>query len=154
MLESAVTEMPRKYANLSVLVVDDHMLMRRLVTQQLKRIGFDKIDNAVNGQDAWNRMEEANQSGTDFDIIMLDWGMPVMNGIELLRKCRSEEKYSDVAFVMLTGECEQKNVLDALQSGATSYIVKPVSQETMVEKVKNVVEWLDKKQHEKDTYLI
>lgn len=154
MLENPAPETHKRFAGLSVLVVDDHMLMRRLVTQQLKLIGFEKIDNAINGQEAWGKMEEAHRSGTDFNIVMLDWGMPIMNGIDLLRKCRGEEKYDNVAFIMLTGECEQKNVLDALQSGATSYIVKPVSQETMIEKVKTVVDWLEKKQHGKDTYLI
>lgn len=153
MLESPATETHKKLSGLSVLVVDDHMLMRRLVTQQLKMIGFEKIETAINGQEALHKMEEAFLRGTHFDIVMLDWGMPVMTGIELLRTCRGQEKFNHMAFVMLTGECEQRNVLEALQAGATSYIVKPVSQETMAEKVRNVVEWLEKK-HEKDVYLI
>ena len=100
---------------LSVLVVDDHLLMRRLVTQQMKTIGFQVIENAIHGQEAWKKLEEAERMGHCYDIVMLDWGMPIMNGFDLLKKCRSDHRFDHIAFVMLTGECEQKNVMEALQ---------------------------------------
>ncbi|MFO1241721.1 MAG: response regulator [Rickettsiales bacterium] len=154
MLDIAANTHSNPSAKLSVLVVDDHMLMRRLVTQQMKTIGFQTIDSAIHGQEALKKMEEAEAAGRGFDIIMLDWGMPIMNGFDLLKKCRSDSKYDGTAFVMLTGECEQKNVLEALQAGATSYIVKPVSQETLSEKIKNVMDWIEKRRKGHDTYLI
>lgn len=130
------------------------MLMRRLVTQQMKTIGFQTIDNAIHGQEAWKKLDDAENAGQHFDIVMLDWGMPIMNGFDLLKKCRADNRFDKVAFVMLTGECEQKNVLEALQVGATSYIVKPVSQETLNDKIQNVLEWIEKRRTGHETYLI
>lgn len=139
---------------LSVLVVDDHLLMRRLVTQQMKTIGFQVIENAIHGQEAWKKLEEAERMGHCYDIVMLDWGMPIMNGFDLLKKCRSDHRFDHIAFVMLTGECEQKNVMEALQAGATSYIVKPVSQETLNDKIRSVLAWIEKRRGGDDAYFI
>lgn len=154
MLDTATHTATGLPPQLSVLVVDDHMLMRRLVTQQMKTIGFQTIENAIHGQEAWKKLDEAENSGRHYDIVMLDWGMPIMNGFDLLKKCRGDRRFDNVAFVMLTGECEQKNVLEALQAGATSYIVKPVSQETLTDKIMNVLDWIEKRRGGNDTYLI
>lgn len=128
--------------DLNVLVVDDHMLMRKLVCQHLKTLGFDRVETAVNGQEALDMIEKRYGDGGMYSIVFLDWSMPVMDGMGLLNHCRSDERFKKMAFVMLTGECEQGNVLKALQAGATSYIVKPVSQDTLSQKIKNVMEWI------------
>lgn len=127
---------------MNVLVVDDHMLMRKLVCQHLKTLGFERVETAINGQEALEKMEGSLQGGDRYNIVFLDWSMPILDGMGLLNLCRKDTRFDSIAFVMLTGECEQGNVLKALQAGATSYIVKPVSQDTLSQKIKNVMEWI------------
>lgn len=128
--------------NLSALVVDDHMLMRRIVSDHARKLGFSRIDQAINGEEAW-RMAQGNF----YDVILLDWAMPIMDGYAFLQKIRAESRYDNCAVVMLTAECEQHNVLNALQAGANSYIVKPVSFDILVQKMQNVIEWIERKRH-------
>ncbi len=136
--------MTLKPDEMNVLVVDDHMLMRRLVSQHLNTLGFGHVETAINGQEALDMMEARMNAGSSkFHIVFLDWSMPVMDGLRLLTHCRADSRYDHVAFVMLTAESEQSNVLKALQAGATSYIVKPVSQEMLGHKIKNVLQWLE-----------
>lgn len=135
-------DMSLKPNEMNVLVVDDHMLMRKLVCQHLKTLGFEQVETAVNGEEALRLIEDRMQTGSAHNIVFLDWSMPVMDGISLLHRCREDSRFDKIAFVMLTGECEQSNVLKALQAGATSYIVKPVSQDTLSQKIKNVMEWI------------
>lgn len=138
----ATSAMIPQVKDFSALIVDDHMLMRRIVSDHIKKLGFSKIDQAINGEEAW-KMTQSNA----YDIILLDWAMPVMDGYAFLQKIRSEPRYDACAVVMLTAECEQHNVLNALQAGANSYIVKPVSFDILVQKMQNVIEWIERKRN-------
>ena len=131
--------------SLNILVIDDHMLMRKLVSDQLRSIGYRNIDSAINGQDALTKLQRELEAGNEFNIVVLDRGMPVMSGMELLRICRSDQRFDHVAFVMLTGEREQECVMEALKAGATSYIVKPVSKDQLESKIDRVVEWISQR---------
>lgn len=128
--------------NLSALVVDDHMLMRRIVTDHMKKLGFSEIEQAIHGDDAWSKLQTKT-----YDVILLDWSMPVLDGFAFLQRCRADSRFDHVAVVMLTAECEQHNVLNALQAGANSYIVKPVSFDILTQKMQNVVEWIERKRN-------
>lgn len=133
------------YESLHVLVVDDHMMMRSLVTQNLRTLGVKEIDTALNGEDAWKKIQDRQNMSSPYQIVFLDWNMPVMTGVEVLKACRSNKKFDNVAIVMLTAEQEQKNVLEAVRLGATSYMVKPVSQDTFEKNMTKIFEWLKKK---------
>ncbi len=130
------------YKDLRILIVDDYMIIRKLVSQQLSMMGITSVDTAVDGIDAESKMKRE-----DYDIILLDWGMPKKDGFEVLQNCKqgNEKKFKNVAFIMLTGESETKSVKDALDAGATSYLVKPVDFDSLKSKIDSAVDWLEKR---------
>lgn len=129
---------------LRVLVVDDQMLMRTVITQNLKKIGFSEIHTAQNGEEAWREIQDCQRMRQPYDIVFLDWNMPVLDGMTVLSNCRKDKTFSRMAIVMVTAEQEKKNVLKAIEVGATSYIVKPVSFEALEKNVQRILEWLGK----------
>lgn len=130
---------------LKFLVVDDHQLMRQLVSSGLRANGAAEVDMATNGEEALMKVAHRLNLGQCYDIIFLDWNMPVMDGLEVLTKCRSDKRMEACAIVMLTAESEQSQVLRALKAGATSYITKPVSVDEIMKKVGLVEKWLVEK---------
>lgn len=134
-----------KYKNLRILLVDDHMLMRNVIMQSLRSLGFQNIDTAPGGKEAMDLIRERAAAGKPFHLAFLDWHMPGMDGMSVLKSCRSDKTYSNMAIVMLTAEQEKKNVLLAIDAGATSYIVKPVSQDSLEKNMENILRWLEKK---------
>lgn len=133
-----------RYPNLRVLIVDDHMMMRNLIAQNLRAVGIEYIETAANGEDALEKIKQGWATGLPYHIVFLDWHMPGMQGIEVLQTCRSDKKFQKHAIVMLTAEQEEKNIIKAIESGATSYLVKPVAQDTLVKKLTTIVQWLEK----------
>lgn len=134
-----------KYKDLRILLVDDHMLMRSVITQSLKALGYQNVETAPSGKDALALMQDRQAAGVPFHIAFLDWHMPEMDGMSVLRACRGDAAFANLAIIMLTAEQEKKNVLQAIESGATSYIVKPVSQDALEKNMENIVRWLEKK---------
>ncbi len=132
-------------SNARVLVVDDHMLMRSIINQHLRTLGFKNIDSAQNGSDAWEMIKSKQDSGIPYNIIFLDWHMPVMDGLSVLKNCRADKKYDSMAIIMITAEQEQTNVLHAIENGATSYIIKPVAMESLKKNIEKISEWLQAK---------
>jgi len=102
-----------------LLTVDDSPSVRKLVEFSLKAKGF-QVRSAGNGMEALKLM-----SGEQFDAIVLDINMPLMNGLEFLRKIRSEEAYASIPVIMLTTEGQDEDKDKAISLGATAYIVKP-----------------------------
>lgn len=119
--------MPRPPA----LVVDDYASMRSVVIEVLKRAGFTEIHQASNGRLALAKLAEVKQIG----LIVSDWYMPEMDGLELLRAVRANPQTADIPVLMLTAEGQRGNVLDAMQSGATGYIVKPFAPQALQERL-------------------
>src|SRR5580698_3172233 len=89
-------------SNYKFLVVDDHFLLRQMVGKALTEYGVNQIDWATDGQDALKKINEAYDRGNPYDIVCLDWGMPKINGLEVLKTCRQDHKFDDMAIVMLT----------------------------------------------------
>lgn len=133
------------YSKIRVLVVDDHMLMRNMITQNLRSIGVQHVESASGGEDALKEARMAMDVGRPYHIIFLDWHMPGMEGLSVLQSCRKDKRFEKTAVIMLTAEQEQRNILEAIESGATSYIVKPVSREVLEQNVQKVLKWLAKK---------
>ncbi|MBV2191789.1 MAG: response regulator [Azonexus sp.] len=109
--------MPRPPA----LVVDDYASMRSVVIEVLKRAGFTEIHQAGNGQLALTKVLEHKKIG----LIVSDWYMPTMDGLALLRALKANPQTAHIPVLMITAEGQRDNVLDAMQSGAAGYIVKP-----------------------------
>lgn len=113
------------------LIVDDSNTMRRIISNTVKRIGYSNIIEAENGKEAIEKLKE----NPDISIILSDWNMPEMNGLELLRYIRKHEKFNDLPFIMITTEGGKKEVITALKAGANQYIVKPFTPSTLKEKL-------------------
>jgi two-component system chemotaxis response regulator CheY len=133
------------YEMLRVLVVDDHMLMRTLMNNNLETMGFQRIDSAASGEEAIEKIEQSKKDGDIYNIVFLDWHMPGLEGIDVLKTCRADSDLDRMAIMMLTAEQEEKSILYAIQEGVTSYMVKPPSEETLTAKIEGVMDWLRKK---------
>ena len=116
---------------MKVLVVDDSNTMRRIIKTQLEGMGITTIVEASNGEEAMGVL----QQNMPVDIIMLDWNMPVMDGITFLKKTRADATYKNVKIIMCTSESEKSRVVEALKEGANNYIVKPFTPEGVKEKL-------------------
>ena len=126
----------RKQGNLMrILVVDDNSTMRRIIKNTLGRIGHKDLLEAEDGQVAWNIMGE----NEDIDILITDWNMPVMNGLELVKKVRSKEKYANLPIIMITTEDDRTEVSAALKAGVNNYIVNPFTPQVLQEKLEAVL---------------
>ena len=121
--------------DINILVVDDFSTMIKIVTNLLKELGFTNIDDANDGSKAWPMI----QSGK-YDFIVSDWNMPEMTGIELLKKVREHETFSDMPFMLITAEQKRSQILAAAQAGVDGYIVKPFTAATLKEKIDKIAE--------------
>ncbi len=112
------------------LVIDDSRTMRMIVSKILGEIGFEIVE-AKHGLDALEQLQKAGK----FDMAMVDWNMPEMNGFDFVVKVRSDHTYDDMRLVMVTTETEMSHVSQALQAGANEYVMKPFTKEIILEKL-------------------
>jgi two-component system chemotaxis response regulator CheY len=133
---------------IKVLIVDDHALSREVTGDALRKYNVQKILNASDGQIAQTMIERAKIIGEPFDIVFLDWDMPVMPGIDVLKHFRALPEYSNTAFIMLTAAARQGDVMEAIKAGANTYIIKPVSRDAIGKRFMEIVEWVRKKRLE------
>ena len=120
--------------NMQILVVDDYKTMLRILKNLLKQLGFNNVEQAINGQDAMSKLNMVK-----IDFIISDWNMEPMTGIELLKEVRSTEKLKHIPFIMVTAESKTENVIAAQQAGVSNYIVKPFNAETLKGKMESVL---------------
>jgi two-component system, chemotaxis family, chemotaxis protein CheY len=114
-----------------VLLVDDSVTMRRIQKTQINTLGITDIIEAGDGEEAYRKLNES----MPIDLIMLDWNMPVMDGITLLKKVRADNRFQSVKIIMCTSESEKNKVVDALKAGANNYLVKPFTPDALKEKL-------------------
>lgn len=117
-----------------VLVVDDQLSMRAVVCTALREIKGVELYEAADGAQAWASLRSGG-----IDMVVSDWMMPVKDGISLLRDIRADENLKGLPVILLTGEGKREQVIEAIKSGATDYIVKPFSPQTLVEKVQRAL---------------
>jgi len=120
---------------MKVLVVDDSSTMRRIIVNTLARLGYKDVVQGADGAEAW----EAMQKNPDIGVVITDWNMPNMNGLELVKKIRAEEKYADIPIIMVTTEGGKAEVITALKAGVNNYIVKPFTPQVLKEKLQAVL---------------
>lgn len=121
--------------NLKFLVVDDFSTMRRIVRNLLKELGYTNVDEAEDGAAGLQKLK-----GGNFQFVVTDWNMPVMTGIELLRAIRADPTLKHLPVLMITAEAKKENIIEAAQSGASGYIVKPFTAATLEEKLSKIFE--------------
>ena len=116
---------------MKVLLVDDSATMRRIQKTQLAGMGVTDVVEAVDGEQALTQLT----NNMPIDSILLDWNMPVMDGLTFLKKVRENAAYKDVKIVMCTSESEKNKVVEALKAGANNYIIKPFQPDALKEKL-------------------
>ncbi len=121
---------------MKILIVDDSSTMRRIIGNVVMQLGFSKedFDEAEDGVKAWKEL-----SNNSYDIVLTDWNMPNMNGLELVKKIRSEGTHQSIPVIMITTEGGKSEVITALKAGVNNYIVKPFSAEVLKEKLDSVL---------------
>ena len=119
---------------MEILIVDDYATMRRIMKNLLIQLGFRNITEAVDGSDALGRLR-AKAAG----LVISDWNMEPMTGLQLLKEVRSDAKLKDMPFIMVTAESKTDNVVAAKQAGVSNYIVKPFNAETLKSKMQSVI---------------
>jgi two-component system chemotaxis response regulator CheY len=122
------------YNDLVALVVDDFSTMRRIVRKILKDLRFREVFEAENGAEALRLLES-----TKVDLIVSDWNMPTMTGLELLKRVRAEERLKGLPFMMVTAEAQKENIIEAIQAKVSNYVVKPFSPEVFAEKLAKII---------------
>lgn len=120
--------------SIPILIVDDYKTMLRIIRNLLKQIGFDNIDEAQDGREALKLLQENN-----YDLIISDWNMAPMTGLELLREIRGNDVLKDTPFIMVTAENKPDNVVEARRAGVNNYIVKPFNADTLRAKLASVL---------------
>ena len=115
---------------MQALVVDDSRAMRSILTRLLAGLGFD-VAQAGDGQEALTVLE----SGIRPAVCLVDWNMPVMDGLTFIKQVRAREEYRDIALMMVTTESEHGNIVRALAAGAHEYVIKPFTDEVIAEKL-------------------
>ncbi|MDR3162502.1 MAG: chemotaxis response regulator CheY [Helicobacteraceae bacterium] len=120
---------------MKILVVDDSSTMRRIIKYTLDRLGFKELLESENGAQAW----EVLSQNSDIGVLITDWNMPEMNGLELVKKVRAEPKCADLPIIMVTTEGGKAEVITALKAGVNNYIVKPFTPDVLKEKLETVL---------------
>ena len=123
--------------NMKILVVDDFSTMRRIVKNLLRQIGYSNIDEAEDGVQAYLKLKNGGYS-----FVVSDWNMPNMDGLDLLKKVRSDPELKDLPILMVTAEAEKEKVITAIQAGVNNYIVKPFTGEVLKDKMDKIIEKL------------
>jgi two-component system chemotaxis response regulator CheY len=120
--------------NMPILIVDDYKTMLRIIRNLLKQLGFDNVDEATDGSSALQKLRQK-----DFALVISDWNMEPMTGIELLREVRADAKLKSMPFIMVTAESKTENVISAKAAGVSNYIVKPFNAATLKMKLSAVL---------------
>jgi two-component system chemotaxis response regulator CheY len=115
---------------MQALVVDDSRAMRSILARLMTNLGFE-VAQAGDGQDALDQLE----GGLRPDVALVDWNMPVMDGLTFIKSVRARDEFRDMSLMMVTTESEHTNIVRALAAGAHEYVIKPFSDEVIAEKL-------------------
>ena len=116
---------------MKLLVVDDSSTMRRIIKNTLARLGYKDVLEGADGLQGWDALD----TNPDVEMLITDWNMPEMNGLELVKKVRADERFVDLPIIMVTTEGGKAEVITALKAGVNNYIVKPFTPQVLKEKL-------------------
>ena len=120
--------------NTNILIVDDYKTMLRIIRNLLKQLDLDNVDEASDGSEALAKLRAGN-----FGLVISDWNMAPMTGLDRLKEVRADARLKDLPFIMITAESKTENVIAAKQAGVSNYIVKPFNAETLRGKIEKVM---------------
>ena len=122
-----------------ILIVDDFSTMRRIVKNLLNDLGFTNTAEADDGTTALVELQKAK-----FDLVVTDWNMPGMPGIDLLKAIRADETLAKIPVLMVTAEAKREQIIEAAQAGVNGYIIKPFTAATLEDKLVKIFERMEK----------
>ncbi|WP_340118629.1 response regulator [Pelagibius sp. 7325] len=120
--------------SMPILIVDDYKTMLRIIRNLLKQLGFTNVDEATDGSAALQKLRDK-----EYHLVISDWNMEPMSGMQLLTEVRADTKLKDLPFIMITAESKTENVIAAKQAGVSNYIVKPFNAATLKTKLAAVL---------------
>jgi two-component system chemotaxis response regulator CheY len=120
--------------SLPILVVDDYKTMLRIIRNLLKQLNLENVQEATDGSSALKMLRDGN-----FGLVISDWNMEPMTGLQLLKEVRADAKLKQLPFIMITAESKTENVVAAKEAGVSNYIVKPFNAETLRQKLVSVL---------------
>ena len=120
---------------MTILIVDDFSTMRRIIKNLLRDLGFNNTQEADDGLTALPILQAGG-----IDFLVTDWNMPGMQGIDLLKTVRADEKLASLPVLMVTAETKREQIIEAAQAGVNGYIVKPFTAATLKEKIEKIFE--------------
>ena len=120
---------------MKLLVVDDSSTMRRIIKNTLARLNYKDVLEGEDGVEGWDQLDK----NPDVDMLITDWNMPNMNGLELVKKVRADSRFTDMPIIMVTTEGGKAEVIIALKAGVNNYIVKPFTPQVLKEKLSAVI---------------
>jgi len=119
---------------MKILAVDDSATMRRIIKNQLKQAGYEEVDEAGNGREALTMLAQAH-----YDLLITDWNMPEMNGLDLVKEVRRIDASKAMPILMVTTVAGKEDIVTALKAGVNNYMVKPFDTATLRAKIAQVV---------------
>jgi len=120
--------------SMPILIVDDYKTMLRIIRNLLKQLGFTNVDEATDGSAALQKLRDK-----EYSLVISDWNMEPMSGMQLLTEVRADMKLKDLPFIMITAESKTENVIAAKEAGVSNYIVKPFNAATLKTKLSAVL---------------
>ena len=121
-----------------ILIADDMPTIRELVKNQLKNMGFKNIIEASDGEIAMKLVISNTTIGTPIQLVISDWNMPKLSGLEFLKQIRASTDWANLPFVLLTSESDRDQVTEAILAGVSQYLVKPFAGKSFEEKLRGV----------------
>lgn len=121
--------------NIRILIVDDFSTMRRIVKNLLHDLGYVNTAEADDGKSAWALLQA---QGGSFELVVTDWNMPGMTGLDLLKNIRADAKLAALKVLMVTAEAQRDQIIEAAKAGVNGYIIKPFTAATLKEKLDKI----------------
>ncbi len=120
--------------NMPILIVEDYKTMLRIIRILLKQLGFGNVEEAIDGRAALQKLRTKN-----FGLVISDWNMEPMNGLQLLKEIRADVKLKETPFIMISAESKSENIVVAKEAGVSNYIVKPFTAAILKSKINTVL---------------
>ena len=124
--------------NMKILVVDDFATMRGIIKNLLRDLGYSNITEADDGSTALPILRAGS-----FDFLITDWNMPIMNGLDLLKEVRGDERLCKLPVLLVTAEAKRDQIVEAAEAGVNGYVVKPFTANTLKEKIDKIFERIE-----------
>ena len=124
---------------MKLLAVDDSAMIRRIISDSAEVMGLDVIE----AEDGIEAMKILAKSGADISLVLLDWHMPHMSGLDVLKKIKADDKLSKIPVMMVTTESERESILTAIREGADNYLCKPFAVEDLITKIRNSIDQIE-----------